>query len=184
MEIKYPEIGICGLSCRLCPRYQTEAASKCNGCKSTDRRAAGCQFITCAIKHVGVEFCWDCRENELCKKWKKHRDMGKEHDSFKSYQKLEDDINYIKAKGISAYDEQQRIRESLLLRLLNEFNEGRSKSYYCVAATVVDINELRNSLEEATIRSRLLSIKDKARIMHSLLDGIALKKGYHLGLRK
>jgi len=28
MIIKYPEIGICGLSCRLCPRYHTESKSK------------------------------------------------------------------------------------------------------------------------------------------------------------
>ena len=184
MEIKYPEIGICGLSCRLCPSYQTKAASKCRGCKSTERMAVGCPFITCAVKKVGVEFCWDCGKNESCEKWKKHRETGKEHDSFKSYQKLEDDINFIKVKGIKAYDEQQRIRESLLTRLLNEFNEGRSKSYYCIATTVMDIDELRNSLEEAAARSKLLSIKDKSRMMHAILNSIALKKGYRLSLRK
>lgn len=184
MEIKYPEIGICGLSCRLCPSYQTEAASKCHGCKSTERMAVGCPFITCAVKKVGVEFCWDCGENKSCEKWKRHREVGKKRDSFKSYQKLEDDIDFIKVKGVKAYDEQQRIRESLLIRLLNEFNEGRSKSYYCIAATVMDIKELSSSLEEATARSKLLSIKDKSRIMHAILDSIALKKGYRLSIRK
>ena len=175
MEIRYPEIGICGLSCRLCPMYQTEAASKCHGCKSANRMAVGWPFITCAIKKVGVE---------SCEKWDKHRELGKEHDSFKSYQKLEDDIHFIKVKDIKAYDEQQRIRESLLNRLLNEFNEGRSKSYYCIAATVMDINELRSSLEEAAGQSKLLSTKDKSRIMHAILDNIALKKDHRLSLRK
>ena len=184
MEINYPAIGICGLSCRLCPMYRTEAASKCHGCKSTGRMAVGCQFMTCAIKKVGVEFCWDCKTSEYCEKWKKHRETGKEQDSFKSYQKLEDDISFIQAKGVEAYDEQQRIRESLLIRLLNGFNEGRSKSYYCIAATVMDIDELRSSLTEATTKSKSLSIKDKSKIMHSILDNIALKKGYHLKLRK
>ena len=184
MEITYPEIGICGLSCRLCPNYQTKAASKCSGCKSTNRMAVGCPFITCAIKKVGIEFCWDCRKNESCEKWKKHRELGKEYDSFKTYQKLEDDINFIKAKGVKAYDEQQRIRESLLIGILNEFNEGRSKSYYCIAATVMDIDELNSALEEATAQSKLLSIKDKSRIMHTILNSIALKKGYRLSLRK
>jgi hypothetical protein len=184
MEIKYPEIGICGLSCRLCPSYQTEAASKCRGCKSTDRMAVGCPFITCAVRKVGVEFCWDCRNNESCEKWKKHREIGKEYDSFKSYQKLEDDINFIKANGIEVYDAQQRIRESFLKRLLAEFNEGRSKSYYCIAATVLDTDDLRNSLEEAAARSKLLSIKEKSKTMHAIFDSIALKKGYRLSLRK
>lgn len=184
MEIEYPEIGICGLSCRLCPSYRTEAASKCSGCKSTGRMAVGCLFITCALKKVGVEFCWDCTANESCEKWRRHREIGKEHDSFKSYQKLEDDINFIRTKGVNIYDEQQRIRESLLIKILNEFNEGRSKSYYCIAATVMDIDELRNSLKEATTKSKLLGIKDKSKIMHSMLDSIALKKGYRLSLRK
>ncbi len=34
--------------------------------------------------------------------------------------------------------------------MLQEFNEGRSKSYYCIAATVMEIGEL----EEALTRSR------------------------------
>jgi hypothetical protein len=184
MEIKYPEIGICGLCCRLCPSYQTEAASKCRGCKSPERMAVGCPFITCAIKRMGVEYCGDCGQNESCEKWKRHRETGQEHDPFKTYQRLEDDVNFIKAKGIKAYDAQQRIRESLLIRFLNEYNEGRSKSYYCIATTVMDIDELMSSLEEAAAMSKLLNIKDKSRMMHTILDSIALKKGYYLGLRK
>ena len=184
MEIKYPQIGICGLSCRLCPRYQTEAASRCHGCKSQERMAVGCPFITCAIRKVGVEFCWDCRDNGSCEKWKKHREAGKEHDSFKSYQKLEDDINFIRINGIKAYDELQVTRESLLLRLINEFKKGRSRSYYCIAATVLGIDELRDALGEATAKSNLSNITDKSKLMHSILDRIALKKGYHLSLRK
>jgi hypothetical protein len=186
VEIKYPEIGICGLSCRLCPSYQTEAASKCYGCKSKERMAVGCPFITCAIKKTGVEFCWDCRQNESCEKWKEHREAGKKYDSFKSYQRLEHDINFIKVKGVEAFEEQQRIREALLTRLLHQYNEGRSKSYYCIAATVMEIEELRDALKEADTRSKSpgMGIKDKSKIMHSILDAVALKKGYCLRLRK
>lgn len=164
--------------------YQTDAASKCNGCKSKDRMALGCPFITCAIKKKGVEFCWDCGENESCEKWRKHRKAGKEYDSFKCYQKLENDIAYIRNYGVQAYNEQQKIRENLLLRLLKDFNEGRSKSYYCIAATVLDIKELEGALAEADIKSQSLTIKEKAKLMHSLLDAIVLNRGYQLRLRK
>jgi hypothetical protein len=184
MKIEYPEIGICGLSCRLCPRYQTNTASKCDGCKSIARITLGCPFITCAIKKKGVEFCWDCKSNEPCEKWNRHCEAGKEHDSFKSYRKLEDDINFIKKYGVEAYNRQQEIRESLLLKLLNEFNEGRSKSYYCIAVTVMDIDELENALEEAYTRLNTQYIKERSKIMHSILDRIASKKDYHLQLRK
>jgi hypothetical protein len=100
MEIKYPEIGICGLSCRLCPNFQSTALSKCRVCKSPDRMTLGCSFITCAIKRIGVEFCWDCKENESCEKWKNHSNAGKIDDSFKCYQKLEDDIGFIQVNGV------------------------------------------------------------------------------------
>jgi hypothetical protein len=184
MNISYPEIGICGLSCRLCPKHHTGTDNKCRGCKSADMLAIGCPFITCAIKKKGVEFCRDCPENETCEKWKKHRQAGKERDSFKCYQTLEDDIEYIRNHGIEAFNEQQKIRENLLLKLLKEYNEGRSKSYFCIAATVMDIKDLENALSEAENKSQSLDIKEKAKLMHSLLDATALKRGYQLRLRK
>ncbi len=51
MMIEHLEIGICGLSCRLCPSYSTEAKSRCLGCKSEGRIAVGGPFITCALKN-------------------------------------------------------------------------------------------------------------------------------------
>jgi len=56
MNIRFKEIGICGLSCYLCPRYQTDTKSRCLGCKSEDRLTAGCPFITCAIKKKVLSF--------------------------------------------------------------------------------------------------------------------------------
>ena len=184
MNIIYPEIGICGLSCRLCPTYNTEAASRCAGCKSESRMAVGCPFITCAVRRKEIEFCWDCEESQTCEKWKKHRELGKQYDSFKCYQKLEDDINFIQANGVDRFEEQQRTRERILTEMLKEFNEGRSKSYYCIAVTVMEIDELRNALYKARKQSTGLDMKSKSRVMHSLLDTIAGKKNYLLKLRK
>jgi hypothetical protein len=95
MEIKYPEMGICGLSCQLCPMYHTDGNSRCGGCKSKSRMTLGCSFITCAIRKKEIEFCWECMEGPDCEKWRKHREAGAEYDSFKCYQKLEEDIIFI-----------------------------------------------------------------------------------------
>lgn len=184
MEIKYPEIGICGLSCRLCPNYHMDTKSRCLGCKSEGRIAVGCPFITCAIKKKGIEFCWDCEESTTCEKWKKHREAGKKVDSFKCYQKLEDDIAFIQNKGVAEFDNLQKDREQLLRGMLQEFNEGRSKSYYCIVATVFEIKELEEALEKARHKSKGLKIKEKSRILHSILDEIASQKKYCLKLRK
>lgn len=184
MQIKYPEIGICGLSCRLCPIYNTEAESRCLGCKSTTRMAVGCPFITCVVKKKGIEFCWDCEESKTCEKWKKHRDAGKKIDSFKCYQKLEEDISFIQKNGISEFEKIQKNREHLLEEMLKDFNEGRSKSYYCIAATVLEVKELKEALTQANKESAGLDIKGKSKILHSILDDIAVKKSYCLKLRK
>jgi hypothetical protein len=184
MQIKYLEVGICGLSCRLCPMYNTEAESKCLGCKSTTRMAVGCPFITCAVKKKGIEFCWECKESKTCEKWKKHREAGKKSDSFKCYQKLEDDISFIKKKGICEFEKIQKKREHLLKEMLRDFNEGRSKSYFCIAVTVLDVEELREVLTRAKKESDGLDVKGKSKVLHSILDDLAGKKGYCLKLRK
>ena len=184
MQIKYPEIGICGLSCRLCPMYQTEAKSKCLGCKSESRMTVGCPFITCAIKKKGVEFCGDCEENATCEKWSNHRDTGKKSDSFKCYQKLEEDISFIQKNGLREFERMQKNREHLLKGILKDFNEGRSKSYYCIAATVLEIEELKDALIKARKESNGLDIKSKSKLLHFILDDIAETKNYCLKLRK
>lgn len=184
MQIKYPEIGVCGLSCRLCPMYNTEAESRCLGCKSSNRMAVGCPFITCAIKKKGIEFCWDCKNSKSCIHWKKHREAGKKVDSFKCYQRLDDDISFIQKNGIQEFEKLQKIREQMLREMLKDFNEGRSKSYYCIAATVLEIEELKKALTQAKKESNRLGIKDKSKILHSILDDIAKKKCYCLKLRK
>jgi len=184
MKINYPEIGICGLSCRLCPHYHTEGSSRCRGCKTESRMGAGCPFITCALKKKGIEFCWNCEEHETCEKWKKHRAAGKRVDSFTCYQELEDNIASIQKYGVNEFEKMQKMREYLVKEMVREFNEGRSKSYYCIAAAVMEIEELKEALNKARADSEGLGIKEKSGVLHALLDEIARQRHYYLKLRK
>jgi len=164
--------------------YHTQGVSKCGGCKSEFRIAAGCPFITCAVKKKGVEFCWDCEESNDCEKWRKHRDFSRRVDSFKCYQTLEDDISFIRQNGVEEFEKDQSYREQLLKEMLSEFNEGRSKSYYCIAATVLKTDELKEALKKAKENSINLTIKEKSKLLHSIIDEMAKQKNYHLKLRK
>ncbi|MDV2480827.1 DUF3795 domain-containing protein [Methanoculleus sp. Wushi-C6] len=184
MHIEYPDIGICGLSCRLCPTYNTEAESRCSGCKSSSRMAVGCPFITCAVKRKGIEFCWECEESATCEKWKKHRDAGRERDSFKCYQTLEKDLSFISRHGASEFQKIQEQRESVLREMLRDFNEGRSKSYYCIAATVLELEDLEGALSRAREESGGLDVRAKSKALHRILDEIAARKQYRLTLRR
>ena len=184
MTGRYLEIGICGLSCRLCPMYHINGESRCSGCKSESRKFVGCTFIRCISKKKGVEFCWDCEENIGCEKWNKHREFSKGGDSFVCYQKLEDNIHFIQENGVKEFEKEQLIREKLLKEMLQEFNEGRSKTFYCIASTVMEIEELETALSEAKKQSEGLNIKEKAKVLHQSLNNIAERKNYYLKLRK
>jgi hypothetical protein len=144
----------------------------------------GCPFITCALKKKGIEFCWNYEENKTCEKWIKHRESGKKADSFKCYQTLEGDIAFIQKNGVHEFEATQKMREHVLQEMLREFNEGRSKSCYCIAATVMEIRELEEVLKKAGKNSKGLGIKEKSEVLHSILDEIAEQRHYHLKLRK
>ncbi len=184
MAIKFPEIGICGLSCRLCPNFHTVGISRCGGCKSVIRMSAGCPFITCAIKKKNLEYCGLCDEKDTCEKWTNHREFSQKHDTFVCYQKLEENISFIDKYGLVVFENTQKIKETILQSMLDNFNEGRSKRYYCTTATVMMINELRIALYQAQKESQGMNIKEKSKVLHSILDKIATKENYNLKLRK
>ena len=52
--------------------------------------------------------------------------------------------------------------------MLREFNEGRSKDYYCIAATVMEIGELEGALTKAKKNSDGSDVKrDQKFFIHS-----------------
>lgn len=184
MEIEYPEIGVCGLSCRLCPTYHSGSDSRCGGCKSEARMKIGCPFITCAVKKRGIEFCWQCPDSGKCEKWLGHRKKGRSYDSFVCYQRLESNIAFIESKGIEAFAAHQKEKEELLATMLDEFNEGRSKSFYCTAATVMEPSEISQAIAEARGKSEGEDARARAKVLRAVLEKIAGEKDYNLKLRK
>jgi hypothetical protein len=97
---------------------------------------------------------------------------------------LENNIAFIQKNGVNEFEKVQKTRENLLKEMLQEFNEGRSKSYYCVAATVLEIEGLEKALTKAKKDSTGLEIKARSKFLHSILDEIAERKNYYLKLRK
>lgn len=184
MKIRYPEIGICGLSCRLCPAYHADGNNKCGGCKSEYRIQAGCPFITCAVKKRWIEFCWQCDQSDTCQKWREHRKFSQQYDTFVCYQKLEANIAFIQQYGVDSFEKTEQRKEQLLREMLRYFNEGRSKSYYCIAATIFDIPELETAIKQAKKDSDGFGIKERSKGLHTILNKIAGEKAYCLSLRK
>jgi hypothetical protein len=176
---EHPEVGICGLSCRLCPRYST-------GCRCRSREhkeVRWCPFIPCAEGKC-VEFCWNCKENNSCARWRRKRAFGRDHDSFKCYQKLEDDIAFVRENGLCTFIEVLNRRGWLLDEMLKEFDEGKSRSFYCIAATVFGLQELEDAIKRSQEISSGLDVKVKSEALRSILEETAKRKNYLLKPRK
>lgn len=84
--------------------------------------------------------------------------------------------------------DQQRKRISLLEMMLDEFDDGRSRSLFCTAAALLPIAALEESLCHAQEQARQDKAKSgdaktKAGILRGLLDDCSAKATVDLSLR-
>ncbi|MBN1410385.1 MAG: DUF3795 domain-containing protein [Spirochaetales bacterium] len=176
---KYPTIAVCGLDCGMCPRFYTAGPSRCPGCGGPDfpNKHPSCSFITCCVKKRQLETCGECPDFP-CSKFKTDKEYQQTEgsSSYPSEKKRMPNLNYIKEQGIVPFIKRQKERIKLLEKMLKDFDDGRSKSYYCRAACLLDADVLKNAMKNADAKIRDEKIKQndlkgKAKILKILLDG-------------
>jgi hypothetical protein len=184
----YPTIGCCGLDCGLCPRYYTVGRSRCPGCVGPDffKKHPSCSFITCCVKKKNLEVCAECSEFP-CSKFKSDEEyqQWQGSSSYPPDKKIPSNLNFIKEYGIKKFIEQQRSRIKLLETMIKNFDDGRSRSFFCKAAALLDLTGLTSSLNKATQKIKTDKIKQndvkkKAKILKEIINEIALKEGVEL----
>jgi hypothetical protein len=187
MDKQYYTIGCCGIDCGLCPRYYTEGSSRCPGCfgKNFAKKHPACSFITCCVKKKRLEVCTECNEYP-CSKFSK--ETG-EMDSFVTHRNVPANLCFIKQNGLNDFITQQKKRIELLEMLLKEYDDGKSKSFYCIACTLLSIDSLHESvyLSREEIISKKIADDDKkskAQIIHGALNRAADLEKVELKLRK
>jgi hypothetical protein len=159
---KYPTIGVCGLDCGLCPRYYTQGKSRCPGCGGPDffTKHPSCGFITCCVKKKGLEVCAECSEFP-CARFKTEAEYQqvKESSSYPSYKVVMRNLDAIKKNGLTRFMDQQKKRIRLLERMIADFDDGRSRSFFCKAACLHDLASLEGARNEAFRRVEAENIK-------------------------
>ena len=110
-------------------------------------------------------------------------------DSFVTKQKSLSNLDLVREGGLEKFISQQGQRIRLLEAMLVEFNEGRSKSFYCLAAALLPTADLEASLGEAEQEIRNNSTgpddaKARASILRRFLNSHAGERGIELRLRK
>lgn len=184
VEKKYPTLGCCGLDCGLCPRYYTKGPSRCPGCYGKDffKVNPGCGFTTCCVKKNDLEVCTECSDFP-CNRFDDWF-SDKTYDSWLTHQKVEENLKIIKEKGLQVFLKQQQRRINLLEKMLKDFNEGRSKSFYCLSATLLSIEGIEKSIQKANEKSKGLDLKSKAKVLKEELNQISEKEKVELKLIK
>jgi len=186
----YPTLGCCGLDCGLCPRYYTVGSSRCPGCCGPDffNKHPSCSYITCCVKKKEVEVCAQCDEFP-CSKFESWLVGGGEYDSFLTHKKAQPNLDFIRNHGIEKFIEQQSKRIRLLETMIKNSDDGRSKSFYCIAATLLSINDLEIALSktEQKIKADNVGLDDtkaKSKILKGFLNDFAAREGIELKLRR
>ena len=183
---RYPTVACCGLDCGLCPAYYTKGPSRCPGCCGPDffNKHPSCSIITCCVKKHDYETCAECDEFPCIKidKWDKM-------DSFISHKVSLSNLGLIQKEGIEQFVAQQKRRIELLNAMLEEFNEGRSKSLYCIATALLSIDDLDIVLQESkqVIKDEEINannLKAKSKVLRDKLSKLANSKSIELKLKR
>lgn len=169
---KHPTIACCGIDCGLCPRYYTVGKSRCPGCcgEGFEEQRPLCPVINCCVKKRGLEVCAECSEFP-CDKFKKESTLK---DSFCSHSRMIPNQRLIQEIGIEAFLKQQAERIAFLEAALERHDNGRNKSYFCLAASLLTIESLNQAL----------SLADQGENLRDVLKRFADAEGKELVLKK
>jgi len=173
---KYPIVGACGLNCGLCPRYHTEGTSRCPGCCGPDfgQKHPSCGFITCCVKQRNLETCAQCADWTDCDRVARVLDAAKYHDSFISYRPVPANFTFIQKNGIEEFVRLELEKLKFLQYLIDNYDEGRSKSFYCTSCQLIPLGKLREAL--ADIEAKMTAdtdIKEKAKLARVAINNLA-----------
>ena len=172
-ERSNPCLSLCGLNCLLCPM---QLSGHCGGCGFGSQ---SCPISRCSLEHKKPEYCSECEEYP-CSKY----DHIDEWDSFVTYQNQKANLERRQRLGTERYNEEQIKRREILDRLLAGYNDGRRKTLFCLAANLLELEELSSLLEETEEQARPFSLKERAAYMAEQLRNCAEKNRIELKLRK
>ena len=134
------------------------------------------------VKKKNFETCAEC-EDFPCQKLK----MWDLADSFISHKKSLVNLKEIKKIGLEKFIEQQKKRINFLEFALNDYNEGRSKSFYCIASALLSISFLescKKTIKQKISNENIINIKEKSKMLKEILNKGAIEEKVDLKLRK
>lgn len=137
-----------------------------------------CGFVTCCVNKRGLETCADCEEYPCVRFEKDHSGL----DSFVSHRKVFSNLNDIRLGGLVSFMERQRIRIGVLNDFLACYDDGRSKSFYCLACTLLPMERLLECQEFMKTINPTDDVKQKCKMLKDRLQQMASELNIELKL--
>ena len=170
--------GPCGIFCGLCTKYQSKAPSRCLGCRIGEQHS-WCSIYRCCVAKKGLTFCIECEEYP-CERYSR-RDWGTDHLSRVAQHSL----STIKKAGIEPWLKEQKERRLAVEELLENYNDGRSMTFYCLACILMPVNLINQAISEMKQRLSANQIDDsdmkaRAKAIRAIIQDMAAKSGIEL----
>jgi hypothetical protein len=127
-----------------------------------------------------LETCGNC-EDFICKRIRNWDSA----DSFVTHRNCLNNLKSIRERGLDAFIRQQQERLLLLKNLLEEYDDGRSKSFYCLSAALLPIGDLKSAIGK--LGSAAEPVNDRkhvAKLLREAFAGIATRNSVKLSYRK
>lgn len=164
----YPMFSLCGLNCGCCT---LQLGGHCPGCGAPGRPS--CRLLKCAVAHGNVKYCCDCAEYP-CERMSETTDTV----SFVTCRHRLKDLEQLREIGPEAFEAIQDRKQAILKTLLENFNDGRRKSFYSLAITLLPLADCETVMTELKIQvNASLTLKEKALIAVQLFQDCAGQAG-------
>lgn len=166
---------LCGLNCGLCPMY---LGKHCGGCGNGNQ---SCKIARCSLDHGKIEYCYEC-ENYICERY----NGIDEFDSFITHKNQIADLEKAKIMGIKQYNNEQLEKIEILNTLLNQYNDGRKKTFYCVAVNILDLSELRELMSQISQEKTFETLNEieKCNYVYELFQSMSKELNIDFKLRR
>ena len=186
---------LCGLNCGLCTMY---IDGYCPGCGGGEGNQS-CRIAKCSLKRNSenrnrennsekdgpgrekIEYCHQCPEFPC-----EYYESIDEYDSFITHRNRRSDLDKHRNIGKEAYQEEQRRKTEILGELLANYNDGRRKSFFCLAVNLLEYEVLQAVMDQvkAVPEPAGRTIKERAAGVVKLLQDAADERGIVLKLKK
>ena len=168
---------LCGLNCGLCPMH---LGGHCPGCGGGEGNQS-CKIARCSLRHEKPEYCSHCWVFP-CEKY----ENIDEFDSFITHRNQKRDLRKQQKIGAEAYRAEQEEKICILKWLLQNCNDGRKKTFFCVAVNLLELEDVRNVMGQIKSAEKFgkLSLKEKAAYVTGQFQKVAAEQGVLIKLRK